>query len=145
MFSSFFISPSPVQNKVSNYSHSYNSHFINKVLLDDLFTIVVSFPQWSQRSSQWCRQLWTEGWSRAARPLMWTWMRLSHELEAKINKDHAVELNILVCFFLFYNDQNIPHFYCCPSLIYNECFCPVGYVSDRLWLQIAWTFSFMCS
>lgn len=37
-----------------------------------------------------------EGWSRAARPLTWTWMRLRDKLK-KLNKDHAVEINFLSC------------------------------------------------
>lgn len=51
-----------------------------------------------------------ERWSRAARPSMWTWIRLSDGLDefAKINKNHAVELNLLCVVIL---QQNIPLFY----------------------------------
>lgn len=75
-----------------------------------------------------------EGWSRVARLLMWTWMRLSDALEAlsKINKDHAVEFmcgvmtSLIILHFQHFHNR-------CPSLMIHESFCKEQ-ILEQIWL-----------
>lgn len=88
-----FLFPAP--NKVRTFMCLFFFYHISSDLekgCEGLMLLLV-FPQWSQRSSPWWRRWLMEGWWRAARLWMWTWIRSSEQQKKKkkINKNHAFE------------------------------------------------------